>query len=154
MTFFGKKIVSEILFKRRMLSTQSRRKIFEKKPKDVRSMSKSVWKTWIFPQKKQIPSECYYGYVECIFHNLTDSFPLKAQNFCSMSLLIKKDIFSSKKISHRHNRLDTKHAVFTTSRINFRQKAKTFAQGPKTITKNFFSRKKISIRKNVFLDTY
>ena len=77
--FCLKKIVSQVLLKRRMLSTQPRRKIFEKRPKVLRSMSKSVWKTWIFSRKKQFSSECYYVYVDCIFHNLTNSFSLKAQ---------------------------------------------------------------------------
>ena len=136
--FCLKKFVCEILFKRRMLSTQPRRKIFEKRPKVLRSMSKSVWKTWIYSQKKQFSSECYYGCVDCIFHNLTDSFSLKAQkSFAKGPYWYKRIFFLQKKISHRYNRWDTKHAVFTTSRINFRQKAKTFAHGPKMITKKF-----------------
>ena len=93
-------------------------------------------------KKKQFSSECYYGYVDCNFHNLTDSSSLKAQKSFAQGPYWYNDISYSKKISHRLNRLDTKHAVFTTSRINFRQKAKTCAQVPKMITKNFFSRKK------------
>ena len=77
--FSVKKIVSEILLKRRMLSTQPRLKILQKRPKILRSMSEIVWKTWICSQKKQLSSECHYGYEDCIFHNLTDSFSLKGQ---------------------------------------------------------------------------
>ena len=30
-------------------------------------------------KKNQSSSECYYGYVECIFHNFSDGFLLKGQ---------------------------------------------------------------------------
>ena len=52
----------------------------------------------VFHKKKQFSSECYYGCVDCIFHNLTDSFSLKAQkSFAKGPYWYKRIFFLQKK---------------------------------------------------------
>ena len=155
MTFFGKKKSSVKSYLNVECYRLNHVEKFSRRNQRMSGQCLKVFEKLEFShKKKQIPSECYYGYVECIFHNLTDSFPLKAQNFCSMSLLMKIITFFKKRLFHRQNCVAARHAVFTTWRINFRQKAKTFAQDPKMMTKRFFSRRNLSIHKNVFLDTH
>ena len=132
MTFFGKKKSSVKSYLNVECYRLNHVEKFSRRNQRMTGQCLKVFEKLEFShKKKQIPSECYYGYVECIFHNLTDSFPLKAQNFCSISLMIKIITFFKKRSFHRQNCVAAKHAIFTTSRINFRQKAKTFAQGRK-----------------------
>ena len=53
-------------------------------------------------------------------------FARRPKKFRSKSLVKKKDFFSKKMVFDKNNRMETKHAVFTTSPKSFRQKTKLF----------------------------